>query len=398
MTTPANMASLGQTALPVEPAPTTDPGLVPSSGSDSAEAGGFGLLLASLFSVESGRSAELEGTALQPALEGQDGVAEGSPGAFSEAATAVTEIASGREGVSARSDAAAQLGRAPEPTAALMETGSSEPDGEVAGDGNRSFAPTISGQRGGVQAPRSPEIQGELRTPEADAARGADEPHRIQPTAPQGDRGESSGQDLGRHASASAQPTEGEAPIEPAASRVEGAARSENAPTQGPVRALPELPASNEGEIVRGARVLAREGGGAARIQLFPPELGGLEIRVVVTDRAVQLRFVADRAAVAELLNHHLPELRQALQLPGLSVERVEIAHREPGLSRDDRDAGHDGSFEGPDDRGEAREESTRDGAESQLAEPWANPWELPARTLMEGEGLARLGTVDLRA
>jgi hypothetical protein len=164
------------------------------------------------------------------------------------------------------------------------------------------------------------------------------------------------------------------------------------------VRALPELPASNESEIVRGARVLAREGGGTARIQLFPPELGGLEIRVAVTDRAVQLRFVADRAAVAELLNHHLPELRQVLQLPGLAVERVEIAHREPGLSRDDRDVGHDGTFEGPDDRGGAREESSRDGAESQLTESWARPWELSAQSSAEGEVLRSLGTVDLRA
>jgi hypothetical protein len=144
--------------------------------------------------------------------------------------------------------------------------------------------------------------------------------------------------------------------------------------------------------------VLAREGGGTARIQLFPPELGGLEIRVAVNDRAVQLRFVADRAAVAELLNHHLPELRQVLQLPGLAVERVEIAHREPGLSRDDRDVGDERVFDGPDDRGEAREESTRDGADAPLAEHWAHPWELPARDATAGNGLRSLGTVDVRA
>jgi hypothetical protein len=450
MTAPAgNPVAVAQSALPIESVPAREPGIVPSSGNDSSQPAGFGLLLASLVSDESGRSGELEGAELRPALEeelradeGSDGVVERevdpelteAPGeiedessaSLSEAANVAAEIASeplgelgqpasresgangdrpeanplrlGGEPITPRPETGAQVGLREEPSVAFAAPVAAEQDEEGAGADNRNVTRALPFRASDVGSARASEPAAPLRAPEADAERSAPESPRVEPIAPQSDRGESSASDLGRHAPASPQAVAGETAVEPTTAPVEGTGRGESAPGQGSTRALPELPASNESEIVRGARVLAREGGGTARIQLFPPELGGLEIRVAVTNRGVALRFVADRAAVAELLNHHLPELRHALQLPGLAVERVEIAHREPGLSRGDRDVGHDGSFEGPDDRGEAREDSTRDGTDSPLAEHWASPWEFPAARAAEGRALRSLGTVDLRA
>ncbi len=91
------------------------------------------------------------------------------------------------------------------------------------------------------------------------------------------------------------------------------------------LRALPELPVRNETEIIREARMLARAGGGEARILLHPPQLGELSLRVTVTERAVTVSFVAEHAQIADLMARHLPELRQALQATGLRFDNLEL-------------------------------------------------------------------------
>ena len=91
------------------------------------------------------------------------------------------------------------------------------------------------------------------------------------------------------------------------------------------LRALPELPVRNETEIIREARMLARAGGGEARILLHPPQLGELSLRVMVTERVVTVSFVAEHAQIADLMARHLPELRQALQATGLRFDNLEL-------------------------------------------------------------------------
>ncbi len=95
-------------------------------------------------------------------------------------------------------------------------------------------------------------------------------------------------------------------------------------------RLLPELPASNEVEILRSAQLLHRQGGGEARIELVPPQLGELEVRLVVTAETVQLVLRADQALVADLLSRHLPELRAALEASGLALDKVEVSFQAP--------------------------------------------------------------------
>jgi hypothetical protein len=192
---------------------------------------------------------------------------------------------------------------------------------------------------------------------------------------------------------------ETETTVDPAITRAEGAARSEAPQIQGTPRAVPELPSSSEAAILRGARVLANEGGGTARIQLHPPQLGGLEIRIAVNDRSVRVSLVADRTAVADLLHHHLPGLRHALQLQGLAVDRVEVAHHHGGELRSDRDPGSGEPFSGRESSDEFREESDRGGQEPRAAHSWdAGPLRLPIGGGPIPLVVTSLGTVDVRA
>jgi flagellar hook-length control protein FliK len=146
--------------------------------------------------------------------------------------------------------------------------------------------------------------------------------------------------------------------------------------------------------------MLANEGGGTARIQLFPPQLGGLELRVTVNQGAVQLSIVADRAAIADLMQHHLPELRHALQLPGLAVERVEIAHRESNLTEGERDTRPHGDGVEREDSSEPREQSGREEEGSPGVESWtgADGLDPISSRGSELQRVTSLGTVDVRA
>ncbi len=125
------------------------------------------------------------------------------------------------------------------------------------------------------------------------------------------------------------------------------------APTREP-RALPELPVQNETDIIREARLLTQAGGGQARIQLHPPQLGELLLRITVTDQSVSVSFVAEHAQIADVLARHLPELRQALEGMGLRLDNLELD------ARTANDADEFGS------RGSATDGNTRDGTQRQ--------------------------------
>ncbi len=158
--------------------------------------------------------------------------------------------------------------------------------------------------------------------------------------SPEGEAG-SNGQSDARFASLTRAAAQMEAPelisprVDPALSSSGPTRLTEGVASE--LRALPELPVENEAEIVRQVRVLAQNGGGRAQIQLNPPELGGLSLRLMVMHDSVQLSVVAERGAVAELIARHLPELRQALEAQGLQIDHVEVDVREreePGGSR----------------------------------------------------------------
>jgi flagellar hook-length control protein FliK len=206
-------------------------------------------------------------------------------------------------------------------------------------------------------------------------------------------------QERGEPAGVPARAPEFDTALAPTVARAEAVPRGDGTQAGGSLRTLPELPSSNEAAILRGARILVNEGGGTARIQLQPPQLGGLEIRIAVNNGAVRVSLVADRTAVADLLQHHLPGVRHALQLQGLAVDRVEVAHRDAGDSLGERDPGGQERFSGRADAGPSGDGTERDGQESHPAFPWGTePNVMAASASPHVQRVVSLGTVDLRA
>lgn len=82
------------------------------------------------------------------------------------------------------------------------------------------------------------------------------------------------------------------------------------------------------------------EGGGEMRVRLEPPELGELDLRLVVEGgNRLSLSIAAERQELAQLLQRHLDGLKQTLQAAGLEVTDAEVHTRDGGR----RDRGRDG-------------------------------------------------------
>ena len=62
-----------------------------------------------------------------------------------------------------------------------------------------------------------------------------------------------------------------------------------------------------------------------ARLYLTPPELGKLDIQLVVESDRIRAHIVAESADVGALIQSHLPELKQALQTHRLDLETVRV-------------------------------------------------------------------------
>jgi flagellar hook-length control protein FliK len=62
-----------------------------------------------------------------------------------------------------------------------------------------------------------------------------------------------------------------------------------------------------------------------AHLQLSPPELGRLDIQLVVEGERVQAHIVAESKDVGVLIQSHLPELKQALQNHRLDLDSIRV-------------------------------------------------------------------------
>ncbi len=72
-----------------------------------------------------------------------------------------------------------------------------------------------------------------------------------------------------------------------------------------------------------------REDGGEMRLRLQPPDLGELDLRLVVEGgNRVSLQIAADRQDIAQLLQRHLDELKHTLQQGGLEITGAEVQTR----------------------------------------------------------------------
>ncbi len=127
-------------------------------------------------------------------------------------------------------------------------------------------------------------------------------------------------------ASSGASPAEtGDAP---APSGVEAGLRIETSPTGEfrPVEAVeardaPQLTSRLADSVQRAVRIGANE----FRLELHPPELGQLRVRVVETADGVRVTVVAASREATELIQQQLPLLRSALEARELRVDRLDI-------------------------------------------------------------------------
>ncbi|MEO6594071.1 MAG: flagellar hook-length control protein FliK [Planctomycetota bacterium] len=85
--------------------------------------------------------------------------------------------------------------------------------------------------------------------------------------------------------------------------------------------------------------------GGEMRLRLQPPELGELDLRLMVEGgNKLSLTIAAERQDMAQLLQRHLDELRQSLQSAGLEVTSAQVQTRsEFARQQQQHDACHDG-------------------------------------------------------
>jgi flagellar hook-length control protein FliK len=73
----------------------------------------------------------------------------------------------------------------------------------------------------------------------------------------------------------------------------------------------------------------------SAKLQLNPPQLGPLEVRVSVHQDQTSVSFIAQHAPVREALEAALPRLREMFDQQSLQLVRADVS--DPGARRDDR-------------------------------------------------------------
>lgn len=125
-----------------------------------------------------------------------------------------------------------------------------------------------------------------------------------------------------------------------AAAAVAGSYRTNNA-------ASAELLAQARDSVFQQILVkLAGDGGGEMRLVLQPPDLGQLDLRLVMDQgNRLNLTIAAERQDMAQLLQRHLDELKQTLQQAGLEVAGAQVQTRsEYERQRREQDAGPQGA------------------------------------------------------
>jgi flagellar hook-length control protein FliK len=86
-------------------------------------------------------------------------------------------------------------------------------------------------------------------------------------------------------------------------------------------------------ELDRSARVLSGSTGPGrwnVSLRLDPPDLGEMRVQVRLQQSAMTLRIETESAAVGQLVESRLRELRDSLAVHGLRVDRTEIVVRSP--------------------------------------------------------------------
>lgn len=93
--------------------------------------------------------------------------------------------------------------------------------------------------------------------------------------------------------------------------------------------------------------MMAQHGPRSAQIQLDPPELGAMQIRIHVQGQdQVSVSFTSPNPAVREALEQQMPRLREMMAEQGLNLSEGSISDQ-PGSGQRDEQAGSSGGRSG---------------------------------------------------
>jgi flagellar hook-length control protein FliK len=100
-----------------------------------------------------------------------------------------------------------------------------------------------------------------------------------------------------------------------------------SAPSQGRgiENPVPVRPQAVMSQVLDGATQILRNGSGRMVMSLLPPQLGTLDLDVVVQNNRVKMVMMADSQEVKQLLQAGMDDLRNALQDKGFQIDRLEV-------------------------------------------------------------------------
>ena len=111
-------------------------------------------------------------------------------------------------------------------------------------------------------------------------------------------------------------------------------------PTESINESVPRERQPLAGDMATHIRVLKTQGGGEARLNLNPAELGRMSITVITESGETKVAFVVETTSARHAVENALPRLREMLEQAGLSLSDSEVAegHRDAKSESDGRD------------------------------------------------------------
>lgn len=104
----------------------------------------------------------------------------------------------------------------------------------------------------------------------------------------------------------------------------------------------PQNPQWND-QVAKRIGIMASEQLQTARIQLDPPELGALEVKIKVQHDQVSVAFASNHASVRDALESQAPRLRELLEQQGVELSDVSVSDQQKGQSQEQADGSGDG-------------------------------------------------------
>jgi flagellar hook-length control protein FliK len=82
-------------------------------------------------------------------------------------------------------------------------------------------------------------------------------------------------------------------------------------------------------EIAQNARLFLQDGKSEVKLQLNPPELGGLKLEFSIVDEVLETKISVEKPLVKEMIDKDIPRIRELLSSADVDVGRLDVALQE---------------------------------------------------------------------